>query len=122
MHALWMKKSHDVAGGSDGARGRPLEFQHQHGLISHAAGSTEDSFDGGIDRLDHAEPDLVIAVGGDPVEMLEFVCANREYILLKRNHQGLDNRLIVTPMIDQAGRRATRPRLGGLLNFYERAA
>src|SRR5882672_10048733 len=71
MHALWMKKPHDVACGSDGARGCPLEFQDQHGFISHAARSTEHGCDGGVDRLDHPEPDLVIAVGGNPVEMLE---------------------------------------------------
>src|SRR5258708_24278645 len=71
MHALWMKKSHDVARGSDGARGRPLEFQDQHRLIAHPARSTEHGFDGGVDRLDDAEADLVIAVGGDPVEMRE---------------------------------------------------
>ncbi len=41
----------------------------------------------------------------------------------ERNHQGLDNRLIAgTPVISQAGHVRRRPRLGGLLNFYERAA
>jgi putative transposase len=41
----------------------------------------------------------------------------------ERNHQGLDNRLIVgTPVIDIASRVRRHPRLGGLLNFYERAA
>jgi putative transposase len=46
-----------------------------------------------------------------------------EHYHRERNHQGLDNRLIAgTPMIDQAGRVRRRPRLGGLLNFYERAA
>jgi transposase InsO family protein len=41
----------------------------------------------------------------------------------ERNHQGLDNRLIAgTPTTDEAGRVRRRPRLGGLLNFYERAA
>jgi transposase InsO family protein len=41
----------------------------------------------------------------------------------ERNHQGLDNRLIAgTAVIDKAGRVRRRPRLGGLLNFYERAA
>src|SRR5258708_13862273 len=71
MHALWTKKTQDVARGSDRARRRPLEFENQHGFISHAAGSTEHGFDGGLDRLDDAEADLVIAVGGDPLEMLE---------------------------------------------------
>jgi hypothetical protein len=41
----------------------------------------------------------------------------------ERNHQGLDNRLISSlTMIDPIGRVRRRPRLGGLLNFYERAA
>jgi putative transposase len=41
----------------------------------------------------------------------------------ERNHQGLGNRLIAgSPVIDKAGRVRRRPRLGGLLNFYERAA
>jgi hypothetical protein len=41
----------------------------------------------------------------------------------ERNHQGLGNRLIAgTPIVD-GGRRVRRlTRLGGLLNFYERAA
>ena len=40
----------------------------------------------------------------------------------ERNHQGLENRLIAgdTPM--RRGRIRRRPRLGGLLNYYERAA
>jgi hypothetical protein len=41
----------------------------------------------------------------------------------ERNHQGLDNRLISGPeVIQMAGRVRCRPRLGGLLSFYERAA
>jgi transposase InsO family protein len=49
----------------------------------------------------------------------EFV----EHYHRERNHQGLDNRLITdTPAIDTAGRVRRRPRLGGLLNYYERAA
>jgi putative transposase len=41
----------------------------------------------------------------------------------ERNHQALDNRLIAgTRTIDMASRVRRRPRLGGLLNFYERAA
>ena len=41
----------------------------------------------------------------------------------ERNHQGLDNRLIAgTPISDMARGVRRRPRLGGLLNFYERAA
>ena len=41
----------------------------------------------------------------------------------ERNHQGLDHRLIAgTPATDRTGRVRCRRRLGGLLNFYERAA
>jgi transposase InsO family protein len=41
----------------------------------------------------------------------------------ERNHQGLDNRLIAgTPLRDMARGVRRRARLGGLLNFYERAA
>jgi hypothetical protein len=40
----------------------------------------------------------------------------------ERNHQGLDNRLITgTPRTDAARRVRRRPRLGGLLNYYERS-
>jgi transposase InsO family protein len=42
---------------------------------------------------------------------------------LERNHQGLDNRLIMgTPAADAARPVRQRSRLGGLLNYYERAA
>ena len=49
----------------------------------------------------------------------EFV----EHYHLERNHQGLDNRLIEgnTPR-GRIGRIGRRSRLGGLLNYYERAA
>jgi hypothetical protein len=41
----------------------------------------------------------------------------------ERNHQGLGNRLIAgAPVIDQTSRVRRHARLGGLLNFYERAA
>jgi transposase InsO family protein len=46
-----------------------------------------------------------------------------EHYHCERNHQGLDNRLISgPPMIQMTSRVRCRPRLGGLLNFYERAA
>ena len=46
-----------------------------------------------------------------------------EHYHLERNHQGLDNRLIVgAPATGSAGRVRRRSRLGGLLNDYERAA
>jgi len=49
----------------------------------------------------------------------EFV----EHYHCERNHQGLDNRLIAGASPTPAARRVRRrPRLGGLLNFYERAA
>ena len=42
---------------------------------------------------------------------------------LERNHQGLENRLISeTPAADPTGYIRRRSRLGGLLNYYERAA
>ncbi len=41
----------------------------------------------------------------------------------ERNHQGLDNRLIArAPLVDRTRRVHRRRRLGGLLNFYDRAA
>jgi putative transposase len=41
----------------------------------------------------------------------------------ERNHQGLGNRLIAgPPVIDRSSRVRRHSRLGGLLNFYERAA
>jgi len=49
----------------------------------------------------------------------EFV----EHYHRERNHQGLRNALIVGgPPSGTAGRVCRRPRLGGLLNFYARAA
>jgi putative transposase len=42
---------------------------------------------------------------------------------LERNHHGLDHRLIMgTPVADAARPVRRRSRLGGLLNYYERAA
>jgi hypothetical protein len=41
----------------------------------------------------------------------------------ERNHQGLQNTLIAGALAtDGSGRVHRRPRLGGLLNYYERAA
>jgi len=65
--------------------------------------------------------DRVIPLGERHVRraITEFV----EHYHLERNHQGLDNRLITgTPVADAAGRVRRRSRLGGLLNYYERAA
>ena len=46
-----------------------------------------------------------------------------EHYHRERNHQGLANELIAgTPAVDHVGRIRRRPRLGGLLNYYGRAA
>ena len=46
-----------------------------------------------------------------------------EHYHRERNHQGIANTLIAgPPAVDHVGRIRRRPRLGGLLNFYERAA
>jgi transposase InsO family protein len=52
------------------------------------------------------------------VVIREFV----EHYHRERNHQGLDNRLIMGTSRTAAGRVRRRARLGDLLNFYERAA
>jgi putative transposase len=65
--------------------------------------------------------DRIIPIGERHVRhvITEFV----EHDHRERNHQGLDNRLIAgTPVTDRTGRVRCRRRLGGLLNFYERAA
>ena len=48
----------------------------------------------------------------------EFV----EHYHRERNHQGLDNALINGPPPISAGHVHRQPRLGGLLNYYRRAA
>jgi transposase InsO family protein len=46
-----------------------------------------------------------------------------EHYHAERNHQGIGNRLIsAAPVIATTGRVRRRPRLGGLLSFYARAA
>ena len=65
--------------------------------------------------------DRIIPIGEWHVRqaIAEFV----EHYHRDRNHQGLDNRLIAgTPVTDKAGAVQCRRRLGGLLNYYERAA
>ena len=61
-----------------------------------------------------------------PIGERHFRRALAEYVEhyhAERNHQGLDNRLISgPPKIDMARRVRRRARLGGLLNFYQRAA
>jgi putative transposase len=65
--------------------------------------------------------DRVIPLGERHVRRVitEFVAHDH----LERNHQGLNNRLIMgMPSTDTVGRVRRRSRLGGLLNYYERAA
>ena len=60
-----------------------------------------------------------------PLGELHFRRAITEFIEhyhLERNHQGLDNRLIEGDAPERIGRIGRRSRLGGLLNYYERAA
>jgi transposase InsO family protein len=61
-----------------------------------------------------------------PIGEWHFRRAVTEYVEhyhAERNHQGLNNRLIsAPPVINMTSRVRRRPRLGGLLNFYERAA
>ena len=46
-----------------------------------------------------------------------------EHYHRERNHQGIENTLIAgAPATDLVGRIRRRPRLGGLLNYYDRAA
>ena len=61
-----------------------------------------------------------------PIGERHYRRAVREYVehyYDERNHQGLDNRLISEPpLINTASHIRRRRRLGGLLNFYMRAA
>ena len=62
-----------------------------------------------------------------PIGMTMLRRSLREYVEhyhLERNHQGLGNRLLVPRVTPRSttSQIARRPRLGGLLNFYERAA
>jgi putative transposase len=60
-----------------------------------------------------------------PIGEWHFWRAVAEYVKHyhgERIHQGLDNRLISRlPVINMTSRVRRRPRVGGLLNFYERA-
>ncbi len=53
----------------------------------------------------------------------QTIAAYVEHYHYERNHQGLDNALIDDRRCRPTGKRIRRrPRLGGLLNYYERAA
>jgi hypothetical protein len=59
-----------------------------------------------------------------PLGERNFRRAVREYVVyyhLERNHQGLGNALIAGKPARTTGSIRRRPRLGGLLNYYERA-
>ena len=61
-----------------------------------------------------------------PLGERHFRTAIAEYVAhyhAERNHQGIGNRLISGSLaVDMTSRVRRRPRLGGLLNFYQRAA
>jgi transposase InsO family protein len=60
-----------------------------------------------------------------PLGEHHFLRAVREYVAhyhVERNHQGLGNTLIAGAPAHSTGSIRRRPRLGGLLNYYERAA
>ena len=65
--------------------------------------------------------DRMIPLGERHVRRAITECVQHDH--LERNHQGLDNRLIAgRPSADAVGCVRRRSRLGGLLNYYERAA
>ena len=54
-----------------------------------------------------------------PIRMPEYV----EHYHRERNHQGLENELIDgAPSLERSHRIRRRQRLGGILNYYDRAA
>ena len=61
-----------------------------------------------------------------PIGECHFRRAVAEYVAHyqhERNHQGIENQLIAgMPSTDGAGRVRRRSRLGGMLNYYDRAA
>jgi hypothetical protein len=61
-----------------------------------------------------------------PIGEHHFRRAVAEYVAHyhhERNHQGIENRLIAgPPATSTVGRIRRRPRLGEVLNYYERAA
>jgi hypothetical protein len=88
-----MKKSHHITRGSDRSSSRPFKRQHKHGLISHPARPTQDRLDRGVDRLDDAEADRVIAVGGDPLDMVAEELAQPVHL-----RQALPSRASIPPL------------------------
>jgi putative transposase len=65
--------------------------------------------------------DRVIPLGERHFRRIVTECVAHDH--RERHHQGLGNRLMVgTPTVDAAGRVYRCQRLGGLLNYYQRAA
>jgi len=65
------------------------------------------------------------SIGSFPFGERHFRRSVHEFVAhyhLERNHQGLGNALIDRVAADTVGAIRRRPRLGGLLNYYERAA
>jgi hypothetical protein len=79
-----------------------------------------------VDALQRGRRVLVVLRSIIPLGERHFRQAIAEFVEhyhRERNLQGLDNRLNAgTPVTDRTGAVRYRRRLGGLLNFYERAA
>ena len=69
VQRLTSQEARQVARRSDRMSRGPLQFQQEQLFIPHAACTSEDRFDGRVDRFDHTEADGMEAVGGDAVEM-----------------------------------------------------
>jgi hypothetical protein len=70
-------------------------------------------------QTDHQKRQL----GGHHPHCRRTVAEYVEHCHGEQNHQGLENRLLSDlPVVKMTSRVQRRPRLGGLLNFYERVA
>jgi hypothetical protein len=69
MQRFRMDEARVIVGVANGMSGRSLQLEDQECLIAHAAVPSNDAFDGRINRLDAAETDPVVAVGGDAVDV-----------------------------------------------------
>jgi putative transposase len=82
--------------------------EHAHNANAYAARFVQSIKDECLDRI--------IPIG--ECYFRRAVAESVEHYHLERNHQGLDNWLIMgTPVADEAGRVRRRSRLGGLLNY-----
>jgi hypothetical protein len=78
-------------------------------------------------RVENAERARRVPIEVDPDRAEHATARAREYgahFHHERNHQGIDNQLVrpLASSTDRKGRLVRRSRLGGLLNYYERAA